>query len=284
MSREKSVILFIVGITAFVFLVTVAYFVPQKECVTIVMSQQQECWSSTRPKWKIAIVTSAMGTNYRTKLLPMFVNSFLRYFFKKDDRTIFAFVDEPIDFNDARLKQIRVPLTTDWGEASMRRWKYLLGLNGTLAGYDYVVWADVDIVVREPICDDYMDDFVGVAHPQQPISNLHNAPFEHRSEAAAFIPTHKKRQYLTGSQYAGRPTEIQQLALHGQQLKEHDEARGLRAVIVDETHYLHYIHTVRWPDKILGPSYDYPPEHMWLEYEEILGPIPKLLIHGGKPW
>ena len=270
MSLAKRLILFITAVGAFMLLATVAYF---------------ECWSTTRSKWKIAIVTSALGHNYRTKMLPMFLTSFYRFFFKNDERTVFVFSDELMDWPTPWLQQIQVPFTSDWGEASMRRWKYLLSLNETLASYDYVVWADVDMIVREPICDNYFGfgraDLIGVSHPQQAVENVIHAPFEDRPHSASYVAPEKRKQYLTGSQYAARPAIMQEMAGYCQKLKELDASHGLTPRVVDESQYLHYIHYQRWPDAILSPSYNYPPTE-WEKYEITLGAIPKLIVHGGK--
>ena len=250
-----------------------------------VETQTYECWNSkARVPWKIAVLTSATA-QYRQKLLQPFLASFERYFFPHDKVDFYVFVDEALQ-EKPNLKQFIVP-HRPWGEASMARWAYMLSINETLAGYDYVVWADVDIVVREFICDNYFGfghaDLIGVSHPQQAIENVVHAPFEDRPHAASYVAPEKRKQYLTGSQYAARPAIMQEMAGFCQKLKELDASHGISPKIVDESQYLHFIHYKRWPDVILSPSYNYPPTE-WEKYEVTLGAIPKLIIHGGKPW
>ena len=163
----------------------------------------------------------------------------------------------------------------------MRRWEYILSLNGTLRDYDYVAWFDVDNYANEPICDGYLSDFTAIRHALWLVKDAKISPMEDRKMAASYVPIEKRKIYLTGSQYAGRPGELQRMATHCKKLKEADDAKGLVAKIVDESHYLHYVHFVRFPDKILSPSYAYPPTSD-PGAEKQAGPYVRRIVHGDK--
>ena len=239
--------------------------------------EENNCYLTTRKKWNIALFTAATGS-YRIECLPKFLDTFQHFFFSKDNLTIFLFVDELVP-ERPNVVQFVVP-KRPWGEASMARWNYILGLTNTLQAYDYAGWMDVDNYVREHICDDYMSSLTLIRHAQWPTARAKTGPYEDRPSAASYVHPDKRKVYFTGSQFFGSVQEVLSLARVCQKMKEDDDARGLVAKVVDESHLNAYAHNVRWPDKVLSPSYAFQPEFEVGEKET--GLYVKRIIHGNK--
>ena len=245
---------------------------------------QTECYAAKRPRHEIAVVTSAVGKNYREQLLPGFIASFRKYFFPLDHVTFFVFVDEPShNIDKTNVIQFHVEAEKDWGRASMNRWRYLTSINTTLNHYQYVAWFDVDYEAREYVCDSYLADLWAIPHPQWGAADPpEKLPFEDRAGTACYVPVAERRRYFFGSQYGGRPGEILRLAQYGERLRMQDEARGIQARIVDESATNKWFNTVRWPDKIHDKSYCWPePFH---QFESTMEFTVKRLVHREKRW
>lgn len=236
------------------------------------------CHDPHRPQWRIAVVTIATGEKYITKLLPGFLASVRKFFFPKDSVDIFVFTDA--GYTVARnIVQMNAPPQPDWGQASMARWKFLLGLNTTLAVYDWVVFLDVDYEIVWHICDEYLSPLFGVLQPQWwPLDN--KLPFETRPASAAYVPSEMRRVYFFGSQFGGRPAEIQKLAAYCQRLKERDDVAGIVPANVDESQLNHYFNVVRWPTKIHDKRHCVPePFEQFRELTDYAQPI---IVHRDK--
>jgi len=224
-----------------------------------------KCYDPKRDRLRLALVVFATGRY--VKMLDLFLSSAKDKFFPFDDVTVFVFTNHldripsvPLRPGGGfRIVPVYEPLMP-WPYSSMARFEALhTTLGARLLAFDYVYSHDSDYQYHNYVCDDMLDELVGVIQPQfncrkrdSPDAFAH----ERNPNSTAYIAPQDSYLYFHGAQYGGRPQNVLDLAAECMNNTIKDGERGVKAMVDDESHVNRYFHSHR-PTKILSEHYNF---------------------------
>lgn len=197
---------------------------------------------------KIVLILISTGDRYWQYIQPM-IDSAKTFFLPHD---VLLFTDCEKQFNVAR--QV-MKSAQGFPRETLLRYHTMLTQKDYLASFDFVFYADVDMLFVDKVCYcDILGDGLtatlhpGFAHGQPP-------PFENNPASRAYL--RQSSHYFCGGFNGGKSLEYLKLAETCRMNIDYDLNRGIIARWHDESHLNRYLYE-HPPIRILSPSYCYP--------------------------
>ena len=148
-------------------------------------------------------------------------------------------------------------------QASYRRYLAFTNSRDLLSEYDYLYYADADMLMVAPIGEEIFSG--GITATEHPGYVGTNGTPETNPKSAAYCP--KVRTYFCGGFNGGTSQSFLNMAVNIQYDILQDDMNGIQAEWVDESFLNKYLYD-NPPAKILSPSYCYP-ENAGNHYKDI---------------
>jgi len=224
------------------------------ETVTnIVRDKKIERSVSVMKKPSLAIVTIATGQYY-----DLFFNDFeasvVAQWSPHCDIKIYCFTDHPGSGN-ATTEVVSVR-HMGWPFDTLLRYHLMASILDRLMAHDYILYLDADMIIKHSLDPQiFAHDLVAVQHPGFR-TNPEAASFEIDVVASSFVPKEKRKHYVQGCFWGGKPFALKELLLTLTQKIDTDLGRGQVPIWHDES-YLNWFLADK-PFLLVSAAYAFP--------------------------
>lgn len=207
--------------------------------------------------YRIAIIF--IGTGKYINYFSNYYDSCEKYFLTNSNKTYFCFTDAEFEGEVPENIHI-VPIEHEnWPYSTLKRFHTILNEKNNLVNFDYVIYLDADMLVKEEILEEEIlseKDFIGVYHPgfykkDQPM------PYERRKISKACVDK-DERIYFQGCLWGGKSKSVLELCEIISKNIDIDLEKEIIAEWHDESHLNKFFIDNLDKVHILNPEYAFP--------------------------
>ena len=200
---------------------------------------------SQGPPGTCALVTIATGDQYWRFISPLLRSA--SQFFVPHDTVLFT--DCPREFEvECQIKA----QSLGYPRETLHRYSTILCADNVLSQYDYVYWADVDMLFVDTVGPEIFSRGITATHHAGYGTSSSHRPYETNPQSRAYLKDGK--HYYCGGFVGGTSQSFLKMAQEIAEMVEDDDKRGHVAVWHDESHLNRYLND-HPPAKTLTPSY-----------------------------
>ncbi len=146
-----------------------------------------------------------------------------------------------------------------WPLTTLLRYRFFLGRADELAGLDYLLYLDADMLLVDRVGAEILDERVCVRHPGYYASPRAAFTYETDPRSRAYIPPHLGAVYFAGGVQGGRANPFLRMAQEIDAAVCEDLSRNIVARWHDESHLNRFL-IDHPPSRVLDPGYCHPQE------------------------
>jgi len=210
-------------------------------------------------KNKVGLLCIATG-KYDQYIPPLYT-SVKKYFFTKDEVTMFVFTDQEIPEEEGIVKIQQEHL--GWPGATLKRYHIFDNNKEVLSKMDYLFYCDADMRFNAPVGREILptpenNNLVGTEHPG--FYGGRRGTYDENPTSKAYVGPSEGKIYFAGGFNGGTSQEFLKMCAHIKTNIDEDLKKNYIALWHDESHMNRYF--IDNPPKMLNPGHCYP--ESWL--------------------